>query len=76
VVITGTVQRTEAKDTDYGVRYVMTVLDDRGFTVWGSIPSGLRVKPGDRVTFTAAVEPSDKPDFGFTKRPRKASVLV
>jgi len=76
VVITGTVTGTDAKYTDYGVRYVMTVMDDRGFRVWGSIPTGLAVNPGDRITFTAAVEPSDDPTFGFTKRPRKAAVLV
>lgn len=76
VVITGTVVGVDAKYSDYGVRHVMTVTDDRGFTVWGSIPSSLNVKRGDRVTFTAAVEASDDPTFGFTKRPRKAAVLV
>jgi hypothetical protein len=76
VVITGTVTRTDAKYTDYGVRYVMTVEDDRGFRVWGSIPTGLAVNPGDRITFTATVEPSDDVSFGFVKRPRKAAVLV
>lgn len=41
VEIVGTVLKTEYRDTAYGVRSVMTVKDDRGFLVWGSIPSSL-----------------------------------
>lgn len=77
VTIIGKVVSTDAKDTDYGTRYVMTVRDDRGFTVWGSQPSGLYVNVGDRIEFTASVERSDRDEcFGFYKRPTKASIIA
>lgn len=55
--------------------YKMVVRDDRGFKVWGSVPSALDVAKGDRVRFVADVDASDREDsfdFGFFKRPRKA----
>lgn len=53
----------------------MLVLDDRGFKVWGSLPSALYdIEKGDRLTFDAKVEVSTKDNcFGFVKRPSKAS---
>lgn len=77
VTVIGKVVSTDAKDTPYGTRYVMTVRDDTGFTVWGSQPSGLSLNIGDRVEFTASVERSDRDEcFGFYKRPTKARLLV
>lgn len=38
---TGTVLKTEFKSNAYGGRMVMTVKEDRGFILWGSIPSSL-----------------------------------
>jgi len=77
VTVIGKVVSTDAKDTDYGTRYVMTVRDDKGFTVWGSQPSSLNLSVGDRVEFTASVERSDRDEcFGFFKRPTKARILV
>jgi len=59
----------------YGGSWKMLVLDDRGFKVWGTIPSGLRPFRGDKVKFTATVEKSrDDECFGFYKRPTKAEV--
>ena len=53
----------------------MIVQDDRGFKVYGTVPSGLRLERGDRVTFRATVEQSrDDEFFGFFKRPAKADV--
>lgn len=84
-VITGTVISTDIKDTPWGNRYVCTVRDDRGFTVWGSEPAikfvdqhGLSgshaLSIGDRITFTATIEPSDRDEsFGFFNRPAKAT---
>lgn len=73
--ITGTIEAIYWKRDDYyGSRHVMTIFDDRGFKLWGSVPKGLEdVEDGDRVTFTAIVEQSDRDEtFGFFKRPTKA----
>lgn len=42
-VITGTVIKTEVRDGAYGTEYKLTVKDDRGFVLWGSIPSSLQL---------------------------------
>lgn len=77
VTIVGKVVSVDSKDTDFGTRYVMTVRDDSGFTVWGSQPSALDPSVGDRIEFTASVERSDRDEcFGFYKRPSKARILV
>lgn len=75
VVVTGTVLKEELRDYDVFSRYVMTVKDDRGFAVWGTVPAALgNVERGDRVTFTATVERSpDDETFGFFRRPTKAA---
>jgi hypothetical protein len=117
VKVTGEVISTKVQDGQYGPQYKMLVKDDRGFKVWGSIPSSLQLfdyweehpveagelarmrgihgdnvverdngfvvrvqhqralDRGDRVRFTASVEPSkDDAKFGFYKRPSKASL--
>ena len=72
--ITGTVTKCYVKETDFGSRRVMVVLDDRGFSVWGTVPSAISfVKVGDWVQFNATVEASDDSTFGFFKRPTKAT---
>jgi hypothetical protein len=57
----------------------MLVKDDRGFKLWGTVPSDLIVEGVDRgmrVKYTANVEASkDDESFGFAARPRKASVV-
>lgn len=80
VVITGTVISTRSEESTFGYRqviYKMLVEDDRGFRVWGSVPSAIgSTERGERVTFTADVERSqDDASFGFFKRPRKAQVI-
>jgi hypothetical protein len=82
-VVTGEIVSISVQDNDYGVRIVMTVRDDRGFAVWGTLPRSLDPGHGSldnlrgkRCTFTAAIEASDRdPLFGFFKRPTKASYL-
>lgn len=77
MVVTGTVVSTGVRENDYGVRYVMTVRDERGFRVWGTQPAGLDVERGDTVQFTATLERStDDATFGYFKRPTKAQVLT
>jgi hypothetical protein len=55
----------------------MLVRDDRGFKVWGTVPSSLpNTDRGDKVTFTASVERSNNDEtFGFFKRPSKATLI-
>ncbi len=76
--ITGKVLSEKWQEGYYGTTHKMLVLDDRGFKVWGSVPSALSaVSRGDRVSFTAATEASnDDETFGFFKRPRKAEFLT
>lgn len=55
----------------------MTVLDDRGFKVYGTAPAALDdAQRGARVTLTATLTASDDDEtFGFFKRPTKAAAL-
>ena len=76
VAIVGTIVSTKWQDSDYGGSLKMLVNDDRGFKVWGTVPSSLDAERGDRVSFIANVEQSrNDADFGFFKRPRKAAIL-
>ena len=69
--------KSEPNPFAFGTVYKMLVLDDRGFKVWGTIPSKIfEVGIGDRVAFTANVEASRKDEcFGFYKRPAKPVIL-
>jgi hypothetical protein len=63
---------------DVPTTWKMLVQDDRGFRVYGSVPSAFTAYelPGHRISFYAQVEPSQKdPEFGFYRRPTKAEVL-
>lgn len=79
ITVTGEIVKLDTTDgyMPGDIRYVMTVKDDTGFLVWGTRPSALsRVEKGDRVTFTASVEQSDRDEcFGFFKRPSKVSLV-
>lgn len=76
IVIRGTVLAKKWQDSHYGETLKMLVKDDRGFKVWGTVPSAVSIERGDKVAFTANVEASkDDETFGFFKRPRKAEVL-
>ena len=83
-VITGEILSFKFYDNDYGTSLKMTVQDDRGFRVWGTVPSSivrdlpdsLSEAKGMRVTFTATITKADGDDaFGFFKRPTKASII-
>ena len=91
VKITGTVLAVKVVEGDFGNTTKILVRDDSGFKVWGTRPAirgplvqesyGTRktyicVEKGDRLSFFAAVEPSnDNPKFGFYRRPTKAVAL-
>ena len=78
VVITGTVLAFKVQESMYGDVLKMLVQDDRGFRVFGSVPSSLDdAERESRVTFTATVTVSDNDaKFGFFKRPTKAAVIT
>jgi hypothetical protein len=75
--ITGRVVNEYEREDQWGSHHKMTVLDDRGFTVNGTVPSSIwKVKKGDRVTFTATVKPKEGDDYyGWYKRPSKAEII-
>lgn len=76
VHITGIVERIKMHVTDWGASEKMTVRDDRGFRVWATVPNGALIGEGDRITFVATLEPSDRDDrFAFGKRPAKIHVI-
>jgi hypothetical protein len=69
--ITGTVLSTKISDGIYGsVLKMLVKVSDGGYTVYGTVPSGLEVEKGKTVTFKATVEPSDKDSkHGYFSRP-------
>lgn len=77
VEVTGTVISTREEWSQYGTQHKALVEDDRGFRLWGNLPSAIyRAEKGDRVTFVAALTASrDDEFFGFWKRPTKAAFL-
>lgn len=76
--VEGVVLGTRWQESDFGDTKKMLVRDDRGFKLWGTVPSAiLEVAKGDRVRFTAKAEKSqDDETFGFYSRPTKAEVLA
>lgn len=78
MVIAGTVLTVKEQFSAYGSTLKMLVRDDRGFKVWGSMPSAIAGEgcKGRKVTFTAKVTVSDDDEtFGFYSRPTKASLV-
>lgn len=91
ITITGVVLGFRTVESEYGVTEKMRVLDDRGFVVYGTVPTALagtyvhdeqgarivdEAGVGDRVRFDARVEVSrDDETFGFYSRPTKAALL-
>lgn len=85
-VITGEVLSTNLRATGFGTTILkMTLRDERGFRVHGTAPSSLidaigEEEPGRggltgrKISFTAAVTPTDEKGFGYFSRPTKASM--
>lgn len=77
VQVTGNVLTTRWQEGRYGMTHKCLIADDRGFKVWGTVPSKGDWHVGDRVVFTAEVEQSkDDETFGFYKRPKAHKVLA
>jgi len=74
--IEGVVIKLDYKENSFGIRRVMTVKTDSGWSCWGTVPRAIiDVAQGQRVRFTATLKASDKVTFAFTKHPRKAKIL-
>ena len=74
ITISGTVLKVDIYESRFGASWKMTVKDDRGFVVFGSVPNTkngvMDCAKGDHLTFIATVAPSNKDSkFGFFKRP-------
>lgn len=79
VRITGTVIKIEEEEDPYNygaTKRVMTVKDERGFRVKGTVPSSIwNVEKSDTVTFDARCKQSKpNPKFGYFSRPTKAEI--
>lgn len=78
VEITGSVISIKWKEGfAFNSRIMMMLVESvKGFRIYGTVPKSLIVEdlqPGDKISFTANVEKSEKDEsFGFFKRPRKA----
>lgn len=91
IEITGEILSAKFIENGYNGNWKIRVKDDRGFTVWGTLPKALHTEflkdsssanpwanrvAGTRVQFTATVEASDNDNtFGFFSRPAKGHVL-
>lgn len=76
--VVGEVRRIKTQDTPFGITEKMVVRDDRGFTVWCTVPKAIldHVEEGQRVTFVAHLSRSeDDETFAFGSRPHRARVL-
>lgn len=77
VTFTGTVIKIAAHSSRFGTSMKMTVKSPEGWAAWGTIPAGLEIEKGDRVTLTANMTASsDDPTFAFFKRPTQAIKLI
>lgn len=87
--VTGEIVSIKWVDGEYGGATKVTVKDDRGFKVYGTLPAALvdafyekaggeswfEVAKGARVQFVAKVEAGREVGFGFFSRPSKGVVL-
>ena len=80
VHVKGEVIKVDEEEDTYsydGFRTVMTVKDERGFRIKGSVPSAIwNVQKGDQVEFDARLKRSrPNPKYGFYSRPTKALIV-
>lgn len=70
LTVTGTVISIKRIEGIYGSVLKMLVKTTEGYTLWGSVPSGIEAEKGSVVTFKATIEPArDDPKHGFFSRP-------
>lgn len=74
IEVEGTVVSFKTYESQWGITHKMLV-DCGTYRLFGTIPAAIsKVEQGQRVTFTAQVEPKER-GFGTFKRPTKARVL-
>lgn len=70
MVVTGVVLSTKIVESQWGDAIKMLVKTPDGYTLWGTVPSGLEASRGSEVIFKATVVPSDRdPKHGYFSRP-------
>lgn len=70
LTVTGTVLSVKWSDGVYGRVLKMFVKASEGYTLYGTVPSGVEVERGSQVTFKATITPaSNDPKHGFFSRP-------
>jgi hypothetical protein len=73
--IEGTVLTLRGEEGRFGFVTKMLVQHVDGWKVWGTAPSKIDIKKGDKIRFDAAVEASkNDPKFGYFSRPTKTEV--
>jgi hypothetical protein len=78
VEVQGVVVSVKGHESDWGYTEKMTVkveTPDGSWLCWATVPSCLDVERGNRIAFTATLEPGREPHFAFAKRPSKARVV-
>ena len=74
--VAGVIVSIKPVDNDYGTTLKAVVKLDSGHRVYGALARSISdANEGDRVEFTARIEPTDDPAFAFFSRPTKARVL-
>lgn len=76
--ISGEIVNLDQAVSRWGSRKVMTVKDDAGFQVYGTLPRAFDdVNCGDRVEFYATIKRSNRDaKFGFFSKPTKTNILT
>lgn len=77
-LIVGEVLATKWVENDFGgsEKMLVEVQQADGYVrLWGTVPSAIDVDRGDKVSFNGTVEAGSDADFGFFKRPAKATVV-
>lgn len=76
IVIKGEILKIANYETMYGITAKMTVKNEAGWIVFGTVPSKINCQRGDKIEFLATVEASKNDEkFGFFKRPTKAVIV-
>jgi hypothetical protein len=77
VTVEGVIVSRKIVEGFYGDAIKIVVKADDGWRVYGTEPSSVEAKVGDRIRFDAAITVSgDDPKFGFFKRPTKPEVVA
>jgi hypothetical protein len=69
--VSGTVISTREVEGYWGTATKMLVRTLEGYTLWGTVPRGVKAERGAQVCFSATVEPAENdPKHGYFSRPK------